>query len=252
MDWSNEKWLKLYTRDSLTWLGWSWQARAVFCFLLRKVDRSGIIDCGQLSAAQGVSMLTGVPEDVCATAIHELMKSETISFSRNKLVIPKFLAAQEARQSDKLRQSESRGRRLIKAIQGTEITNVVSHGVTPSHTASHDVTTRLDETRLEERARAKKIVSDKPKPSPEHQTTIDRLVKSFEESCGSRYAFMGGRDATAVKGLLSIADGDEIDRRWRLALKHKGFPEVRTIGQLHQHWNQFVAGPRESPPSRRL
>lgn len=88
-------------------------------------------------------------------------------------------------------------------------------------------------------------------PNPMLEAT-DRLVASFSEVMGQAYQFHGGRDGTATAALLKANDIAEIDRRWRMALKHKGFPEVRNLGQLHQHWNQFVAGPRESPPFRRL
>lgn len=44
MNWSDERYVKLYERDTLTW---PWQAKCVFALLLRKVDRSGVLDTGR-------------------------------------------------------------------------------------------------------------------------------------------------------------------------------------------------------------
>ena len=44
LDYANERFVLLYTRDTATWKLLDWEARAVLMFLLRKVDRSGVID----------------------------------------------------------------------------------------------------------------------------------------------------------------------------------------------------------------
>ena len=43
MDWANERYVRLYTRDTVTWKMWPWEARAIFPLLMRKVDRAGVL-----------------------------------------------------------------------------------------------------------------------------------------------------------------------------------------------------------------
>jgi len=78
-----------------------------------------------------------------------------------------------------------------------------------------------------------------PKPEkptdPRHAPLVKALVAAFPG-----YAFKG-RDAKAVAELLAMAEPPEVERRWKLALKHEGFPTVRTLAELVTHWNHFAA-----------
>lgn len=108
MDWSHENWIKLYTRDTYSWLRWSWESRAVFCLLLRKVDRSGALGIEQGGASAAVSLMLGVPKEVADRAIEQLLGDGTLRVQGHELVIPNFVAAQRARTSDRLRKQMSR------------------------------------------------------------------------------------------------------------------------------------------------
>ena len=43
MRWSEERWVKLYTRDEAAWLAVSLGARGLFYELMRKVDGAGLL-----------------------------------------------------------------------------------------------------------------------------------------------------------------------------------------------------------------
>lgn len=109
MDWSNERFVRLYTRDTPEWLCWCWQARALWPLLLRKADRSGVI--ANKLGARGLAALAGLPVDVVEAGLPDLLADGCLAEHQLGLVIPNYIEAQEAPLSDKQRQRESRERR---------------------------------------------------------------------------------------------------------------------------------------------
>lgn len=71
----------------------------------------------------------------------------------------------------------------------------------------------------------------------------ERLVATFAEVRGSKYLHAGVEDATGLKRLLAVATDDEVDRRWRLALKAAGWPGTSSLAQLagSKRWNDLAA-----------
>lgn len=76
-------------------------------------------------------------------------------------------------------------------------------------------------------------------PDPRHAPLVKDLV-----TLAPGYVFAGGRDAKAVTAMLAMGTDDEIKRRWLRARAHTGFPQVRTLYELAQHWNHF--SPKET------
>ncbi len=134
LDFENEQYVKVYKRDTVTLMLLSWQARALLWEFLRRCDRSGVIDVGG-HGSRGLAAVVLMPCDVVATALPELVESGTIIAGNGCYVMPRFMEAQEARQSDAQRQRESRGRKRSQAINSSQ-----SHAVTVSHTLSQNVT----------------------------------------------------------------------------------------------------------------
>lgn len=83
--------------------------------------------------------------------------------------------------------------------------------------------------------RARKGHPPEVETDPRHAPLVAALV----EACPG-YAFDGGRDAAAVKKLLSLAEPEEVLRRWRRALTLEEYPKVRAIHELATHWNHFA------------
>lgn len=152
MDWSNERWVKIYTRDTLEWLTWSWQAQALHVLMYRKADRSGVIEVGTHGAA-GLCTLLRWPASELEPALSQLLRTGAVIHTDHAFILKNFIESQEARASDAQRQRESRERRREAIARGQ-----VSHDVTRSHIVSHDVTPRRDENSeasLAKRSRAK-------------------------------------------------------------------------------------------------
>jgi hypothetical protein len=119
VDWANERYVRLYTRDTTTWRLLSWEAQAIFPVLLRLVDRAGVFDVGDVAPAEALgAALAKWPLDVVERGIDSLLKRGVIEINADNLVIPNFLEAQEAQHSAAQRQRESRAKRLAKARRG--------------------------------------------------------------------------------------------------------------------------------------
>lgn len=115
MDWSNETYVRVYIRDTATWLKMRWQGECLFMQLLRKVDRSGRLD-GITDPIDDLSLVTGLPEDVVEYGLKKLQKYGVIEINNGILIIPNYIEAQTASKSDKQRQRESRENRRLEAI----------------------------------------------------------------------------------------------------------------------------------------
>jgi hypothetical protein len=121
MDWSNERYVRLYVRDTETWLELSWQARTVWMHVLRKVDRAGVLETRR--GARGIARIISVPVDVVEVALPELVTDGCLEPHPLGYVVPNFIAAQEAPQSDRQRMRESRARRREWSRAGVDVTN---------------------------------------------------------------------------------------------------------------------------------
>jgi len=203
MDWENERYVRLYTRDSLTWKLWSWEARAILCLLLRKVDRAGVLDIGDHEPADAIAAICDLPCEVCAIGVPQLLKSKTLIVNNGQIAISNFLEAQEARASNRERQRRFRERRRKSVTQrydeshGVTDSNDSSHGITGSNSVSHGVTKVTPS--LAKPSQLNK--SDKPPANPTATQDAERALEMINESRGK---FMQVRK-TRSKALVAKA-----------------------------------------------
>lgn len=169
MDFSNELWVRVYKRDTISLKLLSWQARALLWELIRKADRSGVIEMGTYGAA-GLAVLVSMPADVVEPALASLISAGTVVVNDGFLVLPRYQEAQETPQSDALRQRELRVRRREQSIAGISETvtksdetsrnvtdasrkvtkrHALSRAVTDGHASSRAVTKRREQNRTE-------------------------------------------------------------------------------------------------------
>jgi hypothetical protein len=168
MRWEDEQFVKVYTRNTATWLALSFDAQSLLLHLLRIVDRAGILTLGK-HGRRAVAILLGAQqhwEIRLAPALAELEADGCVQVSGDTLVIPKFREAQEARQSERARKTAQRERDRAAAVAGgfggsvtgadivAQMSRAESHVVTPpvtrGHTESPLEETRLDEKRIDE------------------------------------------------------------------------------------------------------
>jgi hypothetical protein len=117
LNFEDEHYVRVYTRDTKTWLRWGWEGQAVFMFIARKLDKSGVLDDIEEPIAD-VSLMTGLPREVVAVGLPRVLESGALIHRGSALVAPKYIDAQSAKRSDKQRAKESRERRRNTAQSG--------------------------------------------------------------------------------------------------------------------------------------
>lgn len=147
MDWPNEPYVKVYTRETDDDLLLSWDARSVWNALLQKFDRSGCVDTKR--GARGIAALIRAPLEVVERSLPELLADGRLQERRvNGAIVgylaPNFQAAQEASKSNRARQAESRARRRDTAERQAKEPIQESFGdptfrlaIVPEHTLCH-------------------------------------------------------------------------------------------------------------------
>jgi len=114
MKFSEERWVKLYTRDTMGWKRLSWQARCVLLHAFRKVDRIGAIDIDEEGIA-GLAVMLDLPEEVVEVGVSG--KNGLIDRGAATLcemagspvfLLPNFVEAQSAAASGKARMETTR------------------------------------------------------------------------------------------------------------------------------------------------
>lgn len=235
MNWGDERYVKLYVRDTYTWRKWPWQARALLGPFLKALNGAGFVDLGNDEPAEALAMMVLIPVEVVRPALEAWLADGTVERVAHGLLMPKFLEAQEATKTpaQKKRDQRDRDRALIRAQQA----GILGALVTGSHPQSPPVP--LQPSPPPPPAQPKIARPAKKPPDPRHRVVVEALV-----AASPGYAFTG-RDARAVTELLALADEVEIAQRWMRALRRDGYPRVRTIPELVKHWNHFAS---EHPP----
>jgi hypothetical protein len=225
MDWANERYVRLYTRDTPEWLCMDWQGRALWPLLIRKVDRSGVL--ATRLGSRGVAALVGLPVEVVDVGMTALLADGCLRDHQLGFVIPNFIEAQETPQSDTQRKRDSRERRRVVTNRDIGSQNVTeshteSHGVTRSHTESHAVTPIRSEPSPDQTSPDQKDLPlprkrssgprDPKPPVPGHQETIACFTEAFERAYRTKPTW-GGRRGRQVQELLSAHGEAEVRRR---------------------------------------
>jgi hypothetical protein len=136
MDWSNEDYVRLYSRDTTAWLMWPWQARALLPLLMRKLDRAGVLDLEGYGLRALVTHVH-LPWEVIEVGIQALLDDGCVELRGERaLVMPNFQDANEASKSDAQRQRECRERRRDRARAEALFSGSVTSGDEASRRAT--------------------------------------------------------------------------------------------------------------------
>lgn len=152
MRWEDERYVRLYTRNTPEWSSLSWRARGLFGLIMREVDRAGILELGKLGA-KGVAVAVRAPWVEVEGPLSELLDDGCVRVDqvRQCLFMPNFMEAQECAQSDVARKRASRekARAVFGVTSGSAAElamsvknrdHMTSQNVTESHVESHAVT----------------------------------------------------------------------------------------------------------------
>lgn len=111
MDFHNESYVRVYTRNTSTWLRLGYDAQCLMLQLLRVVDMAGVLDLEDMTPVEASVLHTGAPPETAAKALKTLVQHKVVEIRGAALWFPRFKEAQEANKSDKQRQRESRDKR---------------------------------------------------------------------------------------------------------------------------------------------
>lgn len=109
MRFEDERYVRLYTKNTPGWCIVPWQARAVLPLVLRALDRAGIVELGS-DGFEALAALVMLPVDVVDVGMKAWLARGTFELRGTTLTMPKFLEAQEAKASDAQRAREKRAR----------------------------------------------------------------------------------------------------------------------------------------------
>ncbi len=235
MDWANEKYVRLFIRDTTTWKLLPWQARALLPLILRKLDRSGVMDLGT-DGEDGLAAVIEVPLEFLQSGLPALLKRDVLRILAGRLVMPNFLAAQEARQSDAQRKRESRENQRLAAMKSQPVTDgpetSQSQPVTTCHTSSDSVTPDYpqtipspDQTNSEPaRTRSIPYANEPGKPSPHN------VVRQF---LAIRGEVLGG-GGTGISNPFAQPSRTEIDKadRWLSGMPAEEAVDIEAVFRL--------------------
>lgn len=117
MNYEDEDYVRLYTRETTTWRLLRWESQAVLLFMLKgKFDRSGVFESGGHKLSHAVTAVTGLPLTVTGPGLAQLLELGVWVETPTGLVWPKYLDAQNCKRGDAARQRESRGKRRAEAM----------------------------------------------------------------------------------------------------------------------------------------
>lgn len=117
MNFEDEPYVRIYTRDTKTWLRLGWEGQSVFSLLWRKLDRAGVLD-DVTDPVADVALVTGMPEALVSVGLERMLRLGVVEHRGTRLVGPRYVEAQTAVKTDRLRSAELRKRRRDMARAG--------------------------------------------------------------------------------------------------------------------------------------
>lgn len=160
LDWGNERYVRLYTRDTPDWIMLPWQSRALFPLLLRRVDRRGGIDIGK-HGTKALAISVGLPAEVTEDGLRGLIADGCITLDGNRLTIRNFVPAQESKASGAQRVREHREKKKYTVLDQT-VCNETLQNVTSGNSVKHVETPSLAQPSLAKLSLAKKPEETNP------------------------------------------------------------------------------------------
>ena len=228
MRWGDERYVKMYTRQSPDWRALPWEARALWHELLKQVDRAGTL---AFSKPVVLALAVNMPPSVVETALNVLAEDGCIALHPGGLTLRNFVDAQETQATPASRKRLEREVARDQAINNTaDVTrcHTASRDVTPCHDPEEPSPAQLspDQFRLLTQAsgeqpppptgrkgrKGKGTPGNKP-PDPRHRPLQDAWMAAYERAKGHAYPFAAdaGTNAKSLSRALAKGDGMKLD-----------------------------------------
>ena len=140
MNFEDEEYVRVYTRKTITYKLLGWEGRTVLWHLMLEATQAGVVEIGDGDAVEAVTLLTELPVEVVSAGLSRLASRGVTERHGSSLVITRFVEAQTARRSERVRAAEYRGR--VRAGLTNRVTERDENaaGVTERDAASRNVT----------------------------------------------------------------------------------------------------------------
>jgi len=110
MNFEDEEYVRVYTKKTITFRRLKWQGRTLLWHLMLEADRGGVVELGEGEEVEALCDLLDLPEGVVRVGLERLVALGVTSRHGSTLIIDRFVEAQEARRSDRMRAQEYRER----------------------------------------------------------------------------------------------------------------------------------------------
>lgn len=110
MKWHQERWIRLYRKDSVDWMGLSRDSRGTFLQLLKWVDDEGYATAKRGLYQAVASMLYSTVDDDLKAEVDELIEDGCLVYieAERRIFVPNFAEAQTARSAEAERKARWR------------------------------------------------------------------------------------------------------------------------------------------------
>lgn len=128
MDFTSERHVRLYVRNTMAWRLLGWEGRAVWVTFYREADQAGAIGLGGLAPAQAAMLHGELPSDVAETGVARCLEQGWLVHDGDRLVIPRYAEANRGAKSGAQRMRECRERKRIakRTVAGDETSQKVT------------------------------------------------------------------------------------------------------------------------------
>jgi len=145
----DEPYVRVYKRKTNTWHKLGEEGRTVWFHLLLELDRAGILECDQDDPEDAVQTVCRLSERTVRIGLAKLLERKCLVWipERRCLFAPNFMAAQEAKQSNALKQKIKRDRsnarsRMLKLVADPAIAALVDYDDLDDEEGQNDCDTR--------------------------------------------------------------------------------------------------------------
>ena len=116
MNYEDESYVRIYTRDDATWKRLRFAGQTLYMHLMRKVDRAGVLDgLDPVDPAGDIEVLVDVPRALVEEGLARMLAAKVAELHEGTLVIVDYVASQTAHKSSTTRSRDSRERRAAEA-----------------------------------------------------------------------------------------------------------------------------------------
>lgn len=252
MDWPNERYVRLFTRNTTTWRRLLWDGQCMLLHLLRVVDRAGVLDIQDMEPAEACAMHTGAPPDVAERGIAKMLELGVVVHEGTRLRFPNFLEAQECPMTDKQRAKVSREKRASQNVTApsqdvtvkSQVVTQPSHGVTARHSSSvpslnYPTHTTSGPVANDQSESGGGSIEIGPKGT-EHEgyRWLHETLGTFPADLASWRADYAAIGAKPEAERLQVARNVQATA-WLMEKRSRATP-----GHLRKHWASFLEGPR--------